>query len=362
MLRRVSLLAAAVAAGALWLPPCLPRPARAEEGPAEELRACIRQFDARAFASAQACLSARAGKQPADPLALFYLGRIGFERRQPAPAIDWLKRAVAREPGRSDFHDWLGRAYGIAAQRASLVRQFGLAVKARQEFARAVELDPANPDALEDLIEFQIQAPAFLGGSFEQASRHAAELERQDALRGRLARAEILLRQPPAAPRPAAAVAPAERAPQPGVAGAGGSLGLQAAERLLRAAAADFPGDPRPRLALADAYERAGRLEQAADELEAALRLDPDNADAHGAFARVAALSGRGLGRAVELLTRDLQRLPPEDDAALADCHHALGSLFERQGDRGRARQHYQEALRRDPGLTAARAALRRLS
>ncbi len=136
---------------------------------------------------------------------------------------------------------------------------------------------------------------------------------------------------------------------------------MPAAERLLRAAAADFPGDPRPRLALADAYEQAGRLEQSADEIEAALRLDPDSADAHAALARVAAQSGRRLGRAVEMLTRDLQRLPAEDDAAYADCHYALGSLFERQGDRGRAREHYQEALRRDPGLTAARAALRRL-
>jgi tetratricopeptide (TPR) repeat protein len=136
---------------------------------------------------------------------------------------------------------------------------------------------------------------------------------------------------------------------------------LLAAERVLRVAAADFPGDPRPRLALADAYEQAGRLEQAADELEAALRLDPDNTDAHLALARIAARSGRGVGHAVELLSRDLQRLPPEDDAALADSHYAVGSLFERQGDHGRARQHYQDALRRDPGLTAARAALRRL-
>jgi tetratricopeptide (TPR) repeat protein len=336
--RGVPLLAAALA---LCLSPCPARRlawARAGEG--DEPRPCGRLFDARAFTAAQACLSARAARQPADAVTLFYLGRTYFERRQPGPAIDWLKRAVAREPGRSEFHDWLGRAYGIAAQRAAVARQFGLAVKARREFARAVELDPANPDALADLVEFQVQAPAFLGGSLEQAGRHAAELERRDPLRGRLARAEILLRQP----------------------GQSGAGGLPAAERLLQAAAAEFPGDPRPRLALADAYEQAGRLEQAADEIEAALRLDPDSAEAHDAFARIAALSGRRLARAEELLTRDLQRLPPEDDAALADCHYALGAVLERRGDRGRAREHYREALRRDPGLAAARAALRRLS
>jgi tetratricopeptide (TPR) repeat protein len=353
--RRVSLLAAAVA---LWLPACLPRLAWARAGEADDPRSCTRLFEARAFTAAEACLSARAATQPADGVTFFYLGRTYFERRQPGPAIDWLKRAVAREPGRSEFHDWLGRAYGIAAQRAAIVRQFGLAVKARQEFSRAVELDPANLDALEDLIEFQIQAPAFLGGSLSQASRHAAELERRDPLRGRLARSEVLLRQPE---RPAATAAPSAGVGA-GTAGPREPGGLPAAERLLRAAAADFPGDPRPRLALADAYERAGRLEQAADELEAALRLDPNSAEAHDAYSRIAAALGRRLSRAEELLTGDLQRLPAEDDAALADCHYALGSLAERRGDRGRAREHYQEALRHDPGLTAARAALRRVS
>jgi tetratricopeptide (TPR) repeat protein len=376
---RVSLLA--LAASIALLPLLQPRPGMARTAWAvgeEEVppAACVRAFEAHAYQEAQECFAGRVAKQPGDAMALFYLGRTCFERRQPMPAIDWLQRAVARAPGRSDFHDWLGRAYGIAAQRAAVVRQLGLAVKARQEFERAVELDPANPDALEDLIEFQIQAPAFLGGSLAKARAHAAELERRDPLRGRLAVAEILRRRSPAPARPAgsagspapagsagstAPVGSAGPAGSTGPAGQEGPAGALAAERELRAAAVDFPGDPRPRLALAAVYEQAGRLEQAADEIEAALRLDPDSTEAHGALARVAAASGRRLARAEELLTRDLQRLPPGDDAALADCHYALGALLERQGERGQAREHYQEALRRDPGSPEARAALRRL-
>lgn len=362
---RTSLLAAAVLISLL---PLRPRMACAAE--ADAPRDCVRRFDARAYREAQECFAARVATPPADAMALFYLGRTYYERRQPMPAIDWLRRAVAGAPGRSDFHDWLGRAYGIAAQRASVVRQFGLAAKARQEFERAVELDPANPDALEDLIEFQVQAPAFLGGSLSKAKAHAAELERRDPLRGRLARAEILLHEsagqagsasPAGSTGSAGSASPAGAASSARPAGAGWPAGLAGAERELRAAAADFPGDPRPRLALAAAYEQAHQLDQAGDEIEAALRLDPDNAEAHAALARVAAASGRRLARAAELLTRDLRRLPPGDDAALADCHYALGTLLARQGDRGGAREHYQEALRRDPGFAEARAALRRL-
>jgi tetratricopeptide (TPR) repeat protein len=370
---RVSLLAAAASISLLPLLPPRPGMARTAWAVGEEdvpPAACVGAFEAHAYQEAQECFAARVAKQPGDAMALSYLGRTYFERRQPAPAIDWLQRAVARAPGRSDFHDWLGRAYGIAAQRAAVVRQLGLAVKARQEFERAVELDPANPDALEDLIEFQIQAPAFLGGSLAKARAHAAELERRDPLRGRLAVAEILRRHSagpagssgsPAPPGPARSPAPVGSAGPAGPTGPAGQTGALAAERELRAAAADFPGDPRPRLALAAVYEQAGRPEQAADEIEAALRLDPDSTEAHVALARVAAASGRRLARAEELLTRDLQRLPPGDDAALADCHYALGALLERQGERGQAREHYQEALRRDPGSAEARAALRRL-
>jgi tetratricopeptide (TPR) repeat protein len=293
---------------------------------------CIQLFDGRSFDGAQACLEAFLAKRPADAVALAYLGRACLERRQAAPAIGWLEQAAARDPGRSEVHDWLGRAYGIAAERAPRVRQFGLAVKARKEFARAVELAPGNLEALEDLIEFQIQAPAFLGGSFDQARLHAAEIERRDPPRGRLARDQIRLRQ----------------------------LGLAAAERQMQATAADFPGDPRPRLALGAAYGQAGRYQPAFEALEAALRLDPGDVAAAVELAQTATLSGQRLDRAAELLTACLKRLPAGDSAELADCHYQLGALLERRGEPAAAREHYAAALRLDPGLTAARVALRR--
>ena len=40
----------------------------------------------------------------------------------------------------------------------------GLASKARQNFERAVQLDPQNREALSDLFEYYLEAPGFLGG------------------------------------------------------------------------------------------------------------------------------------------------------------------------------------------------------
>jgi tetratricopeptide (TPR) repeat protein len=319
---------AVVVMGGLGL---LPRAARAvEEGSARE---CVRLFEARGYEEAQACFQVYLATHREDGAAMAYLGRAFLARRRAGAAIEWLKRAVMQAPERSELHDWLAQAYGIAAERAPVVRQFSLAVKAGKEFERAVALDPANLDALEDLIEFQIEAPIFLGGSVAKAQAHAADLQRRDRLRGRLAQAQVLLH----------------------------SQGPAAAERELLATAAEFASDPRPQVALGVALRDAGQYGRAFDAFDAALRLDPDDADAEVELARAAALSGQRLDRAEGLLDRYLQRVPPGDGAALADGHLGLGALLEKRRARGRARDEYQAALHLDPDSTAARNALRRL-
>ncbi len=306
---------------------------RLEAAQTGEIRDCARLYEGRTYDDARLCFTGYIAAHPSDAAAAANLGRTYLAQRQVPLALDWLKKAVALDPQRSDYHDWLGQAYGIAAERGPVVRQFGLAVKVRREFERAVALDPENLDAREDLIQFLIQAPTFIGGSFEQARAQAAELARRDPLRGRLARAEIAMRQLPP----------------------------PAAEREVQAMAADFPGDARPRLTLADLYAKTGRADQAFDALEAALRIEPMNADAHFAFARLATASGQRLDRAQELLGAYLAHLPAGDCADEADAHFELANLLRRKGEVGRAREQLQATLRLDPGQGAAREALRRL-
>ena len=51
------------------------------------------------------------------------------------------------------------------------------ASKARQYFERAVALDPANEEAMNDLFDYYLQAPGFLGGGFERAEQVAKRIE-----------------------------------------------------------------------------------------------------------------------------------------------------------------------------------------
>jgi len=94
-----------------------------------------------------------------------------------------FEKAAAAEPSNSKYQNWLGRAYGRRAESSNPLSAPGLAVKARTAFEKAVDLNPANIEAMNDLFSYYIEAPGFLGGGLDKAealaekmkSRHAAE-------------------------------------------------------------------------------------------------------------------------------------------------------------------------------------------
>ena len=45
------------------------------------------------------------------PQSLYYLGILALQQNRPQAGIDWLARAVAREPGIAEWHYNLGFAY-----------------------------------------------------------------------------------------------------------------------------------------------------------------------------------------------------------------------------------------------------------
>jgi tetratricopeptide (TPR) repeat protein len=113
---------------------------------------------------------------PNDSSGVFYLGRIAFEEQHYDRAIEWFQQAVQREPGNSDYHLWLGRAYGHHAIRSNVLLQPFLARKVKSHFEQAVELNPDNLAARADLQEYYEKAPGFLGGGVEKARQQAEEI------------------------------------------------------------------------------------------------------------------------------------------------------------------------------------------
>jgi len=105
----------------------------------------------------------------------------------------------------------------------------------------------------------------------------------------------------------------------------------------------------------AEAAIRAGRLELAAELLEAALRLNPRYNAALIAAGRVCFLRDDMEG-ALNYLQQALS-----NGADYPDVHLLLGDIWRARGDMARAGAAYMQALERNSGLAAARERLKEL-
>jgi tetratricopeptide (TPR) repeat protein len=107
--------------------------------------------------------------------------------------------------------------------------------------------------------------------------------------------------------------------------------------------------------AAADEYRRVGILDTAFDHLTAAIRLNPKDAAAYDARARIWRDWGvprLGMGDAARAVY-----YAPRSAAA----HNTLGTLLVASGQRGEARRQFLKALTLDPTAAFARENLERL-
>jgi tetratricopeptide (TPR) repeat protein len=265
-----------------------------------------------------------------DAVAAYYLGRIAMDAQQYGEAADRFERAVKLDERNSVYWDWLGRAYGSEAQRASKLKQPFLAKKTKSAWEKAVALDPDNLDAREDLITFHLQAPGFMGGSVDKARESAREIRRRNPYRGALA---------------AVAVCTHDK-------------DMPCAEREYRELIATYPDSGRPYVLLAVLLANDKQYDQAFAILDQRLRAKPDDMQALYQVGRTGALSGRNLDRAAAALQAYIAS-PPEG-ASLAPAHHRLGMIYEKQGSTELARREYETALQIDPKYEPAKQALRK--
>jgi tetratricopeptide (TPR) repeat protein len=118
-------------------------------------------------------------------------GQAALDRNDARAAVDVLQKAVAASPNNAQAHYLLGVAYGTLAQQSNVIRQAALAHRTRDEFAKAVDLDPDHVKARFCLVEYYTVAPNFMGGSIDLARQQAAEISKRDNAWGHRATAFI---------------------------------------------------------------------------------------------------------------------------------------------------------------------------
>lgn len=123
--------------------------------------------------------------------ALRITGQSWFMLGEFKKASEVFEKAVQLEPSHSDNHLWLGRAFGRRAETSNPFMAPRYASKARQNFEKAVELNPKNILAMNDLFEYYMQAPGFLGGGKDKAAALANRIAALDAAEGHYVNARL---------------------------------------------------------------------------------------------------------------------------------------------------------------------------
>ncbi len=252
-------------------------------------------------------------------------------------AIAAAKRAVALKPESSDYHLWLGRAYGEKAQSISAwhwLTALSLAGKTRAEFEKAVQLDANNVGARSDLAEFYAEAPSIVGGGKDKARQQAELLASRDAAAAHWVKGLL-----------------AEK-----------DNDLPAAEREYRAAIEAGKGDGGRWLDLASFYQRTGRPKDMQHAIDKALSADHKRGEVFYDAATILYQSDQDLTAAAKLVRDYLLSENKVEEAPAFRAHFLLGSILEKQGQKQAAVAEYRAALDLNSDFADARTALDRLS
>jgi tetratricopeptide (TPR) repeat protein len=278
-------------------------------------------------------LNGRLSSAPTDAESSNLLCRSYFAIDDWDRAESACKRAVALDSNNSRFHLWLGRVYGGKADRANFLSAASLAGKVREEFERAVQLNPKDVDARMDLAEFYLEAPGIVGGGEDKAREQARTIATVNPARARWVYARIAEKKKDAT----------------------------TAEREYRQYIELSNGDADAWLNLALFLRRQKRLEEMEQALVKTSQAPMPKLDVLVDAAQILFRSGRNFPFAVQLLKRYLETGPVEEAPAFK-AHYLLGMLLEKQGDMAGAAQQYRASLALARNFGRAQQALNRVA
>jgi len=273
-------------------------PARAADSPG--LVSAIALFEAKKIPEARVHLADLVAREPENVRALWYLGKAELKLRRRSEAAATLARAAALAPqDHAILADYGSASLLRATELGVSFSAIGYARRGRTALEQAVALSPGTIAYREGLVQFYTRAPGFVGGDFDKAYAHIAEITKRDAARGAVILANTL-----------------------------------AAEK---------------------------RYNEALAACEKILRDQPDNYLALYTLGRIASETGLELARGEIALRRCLELTPRIEEPDHAGAHYRLGLIAEKNKRPADARLAYQAALALEPAFPEAAAALARM-
>ena len=268
------------------------------------------------FAEIEKIANERITANAKDDVALWHLvNAVSNDPAKRDAAIPKAESCIKALPDSAKCHHALGRLYGAAAMSSGLVNGIKYASRIKEEFIKAVELDPKSFESRQDLNQFYLQAPGVAGGSVRKAIEGSEAHAKINTAQGQLLRANIHIYKNE----------------------------FEQAERLLASIKRD--GDEVVSNALPQAWVSLGfamindkQFEKAQAVFERQLAVDADNAMLHFGLGR-AQLENKLVDAAIASLERALKI-----DRKL-NAHYRLGIAYQTKGDKPKAIAAFQQFL-----------------
>jgi tetratricopeptide (TPR) repeat protein len=248
-------------------------------------------------------------------------------------AIPPGERAVDLAPQNSVYHLWLGRIYGQKAEKANPFSAMGFAKKVRDQFEKAVQLDPNNMEARSDLAEFYIEAPGMVGGGKDKARAQAEAIASKNPALAHWIRARI----------------------------AGKDKNYTDAEKEYKAAIDSSAGQADQWLNLAAFYHERKRDPEMLEAVNKAIAAPRKSSAVLYDAASLLFHADQKLTLAIELDNKYLVSKDKVEEAPAFKAYFLLGQILEKQGDKAGAAKQYQAALALARDFAPAREALNKL-
>ena len=268
-----------------------------------------------------------------DAQSLNLLSRAYFAMERWDEAVRCGERAVKLEPQNAGYHLWLGREYGRKAGESNPLSAASLAKKARNEFERAVQLDPANVPARVDLAQYYTEAPSFMGGGLDKASAQAAEVQHVNPAMAHLILARVAQKDKRYAD----------------------------AENEFKSAIKQGSNPADMWLQLASYYRERGRMDDMQSAVHSAMAQPNKLAESYFDAGSVLLSGSRDYSSAIEYLQKYLSSGALVESAPAFRAHYLMGQLQEKLGNNGAAASEYQASLALASGFLPAQKALSRV-
>ena len=328
----------------------------------------IQLFNDGNFSEAKTFFSNYIKSNKKNPEANFYLGRIYFSESEYEKATDYIEKAAKYDDTNSKYYMWLGHAFGRRTQQASKIRQPFLAKDSKNNYEKAIELDPNNIEARESAMEFYLQAPRFLGGGRDKAEEQANMISTIDEVAGFRAWGRVFTYfdeddQAYNNYSTAIEIHPEEMefyfmlfnyhfAEQD----------FESATEIAKKQLNYNDTTAVIYLNLGNALQRINKFDEAIIAYNNALNLEPEFYNVWYQFGRLAAVSGEYTDLGEEYLIKFLSLDNTIDKTTLAWGHFRLGTIYENKKALEAAKDQYKSALKVDENHAEAKAALSRLN